>query len=98
MVILEEKHKKIINAILSKYAYTFYAFGSRAKNTAQRLSDLDLCTKDAISAKDLSAILEAFEESNLPITIDILVWNTCSNEFKEMIKNDLVPFYTPNKS
>lgn len=95
MIILEEKHKKIIESILSSYPYTFYVFGSRAKQTAKRLSDLDLCTKDEISDRDLGKILEAFEESDLPITIDVLVWNKCSDRFKEMIKDDLLLFYTP---
>lgn len=95
MITLEERHKKIIDAILQQYPYTFYAYGSRAKNTARRLSDLDLCTKDAISERDLCSILAAFEESDLPITVDVLVWSKCSDRFKEMIAKDLVLFYTP---
>ena len=43
MLQIETRHLKIINSILSKYPYTFYAYGSRVKGTGRKYSDLDLC-------------------------------------------------------
>ena len=81
----------IIQDILSQYPYTFYAFGSRAKNKARPLSDLDLCYKEAIPMKVIIEIEEHFEESDLPFKVDIINWNTCSADFKKLIEPDLVP-------
>ena len=41
-------NKKIIENLLEKYPYTFYAFGSRAKKTSKKFSDLDLCYLEKI--------------------------------------------------
>jgi len=49
MLQLEKKHQKIVQEILSKYPYKFYAYGSRVKGTARKYSDLDLCYKGDIS-------------------------------------------------
>jgi predicted nucleotidyltransferase len=42
---LETKHLEIVNKILKDLNAVVYVFGSRAKNTAKPLSDLDLCLK-----------------------------------------------------
>ncbi|MEY3197064.1 MAG: hypothetical protein RLZZ59_432 [Pseudomonadota bacterium] len=90
MINLEQKHKKIVLDILNKYPYSFYAFGSRTKNKAKPLSDLDLCFTEDIPIRVLSQIATDFEESDLPFKIDLLSWNDCSKEFKDIISTDLV--------
>ena len=40
---LELRQQQIVREILSKYPYSFYAYGSRVKGNARKLSDLDLC-------------------------------------------------------
>jgi hypothetical protein len=45
---METRHQEIIRAILSKYPYKFYVYGSRVKNQAKKYSDLDLCFYDKI--------------------------------------------------
>ncbi len=89
MLYAEKRHKKIIWDILSKYPYAFYVFGSRAKGSPKKLSDLDLCFMDPIPSLTLNKIEEDFEESNLPYKVDIVNWNDCSKEFQEIIKKDL---------
>ena len=90
MLHLEKRHHLIIQNILSKYPYTFYAFGSRVKGNHHRLSDLDLCFKDPIPPSIISHIEEDFEESDLPYKVDIVNWQTCSEEFREAISKNLL--------
>src|SRR5262249_40558704 len=87
---IEKRHFKIVKEILSKYPYTFYAFGSRAKKEPKRLSDLDLCFFEPITSNVRSHIEEDFEESNLPYKIDMVDWQTCDPEFRSIIQNNLI--------
>jgi len=48
-LLMSNQDKKILELILSKYPYKFYAYGSRVKGTARKYSDLDLCYKGDIS-------------------------------------------------
>jgi predicted nucleotidyltransferase len=89
-IFAEDRHKKIIRDILSKYPYSFYAFGSRAIGNPNKFSDLDLCYFDDIPWKELSQLEEDFQESDLPFTVDLVNWNKCSDTFKGIIKDDLV--------
>jgi len=90
MLFMEPHHWQIVQNILSKYPYSFYAFGSRAKGNPKKLSDLDLCFFDSIPTNTLAHLDEDFEESDLPYKVDIVDWNKCSESFKNAIKNDLV--------
>ncbi len=87
---ISEQHLKIVQDILKKYPYKFYVFGSRAKQQAKKFSDLDLCYLDDIDTKILSSIEEDFEESDLPYKVDIVNFNNCSKDFKEIIKKDMI--------
>lgn len=89
MINLENRHLEIIQDILKKYPYTFYAFGSRAKDKAKRFSDLDICFKDHIPLNIQSHIEEDFEESNLPFKVDLIDWHQMTKEFHILIENDL---------
>ena len=84
-------HYIIVQDILSKYPYKFYAFGSRAKDKARLTSDLDLCYKESIPALIIAEIENLFEESNLPFKVDLIDWKRCSEDFKKLIEQDLVP-------
>ena len=90
MIYMEPRHLKIVEAILSKYPYTFYAYGSRTKGRQRPLSDFDLCTKDPIPFNIQGHIEEDFEESNLPFIVTLLDWRFASPEFREIIEKDLV--------
>ena len=91
MIHMEERHWRIVEDILKKYPYTFYAFGSRIKGTQKHFSDFDLCVKDPLPPGGWSHILEDFEDSNLPFKVDIVQWEYTSPQFKTIIENDLVP-------
>ena len=72
MLQLETKHQKIVRQILNKYPYQFYAYGSRTKGNAKKLSDLDLCYQENIPDAVAFLIEEEFKESDLPFKIDLV--------------------------
>ena len=72
MIQLENKHREIIQQILTKYPYRFFAYGSRVKGKAEKYSDLDLCYQEEIPLNILSHISEDFEESDLPFKVDLV--------------------------
>jgi predicted nucleotidyltransferase len=90
MLFMEPKHWVIVQNILAKYPYSFYAFGSRARGNPKTLSDLDICFFDNIPSNILLQIEDDFEESDLPYKVDIVDWNKCSDDFRILIKKDLV--------
>ena len=67
-------------------------FGSRAKGTAKRFSDLDLAIDigTPLSLALISKISDEFEESILPYKVDLIDWQTTSDEFKKMVEKDKV--------
>lgn len=88
---LSLQHAKIIQEILSSYPYSFFAFGSRIKQSHKEYSDLDLCYQTDIPDSTIAEILEKFEQSDLPFKVDFLAWKRCTPEFRALISNDLVP-------
>lgn len=89
MLHLSSKDLAIVQGILKKYPYQFYAYGSRVKGTEKKLSDLDLCYKEDIPANIVSHIREDFENSDLPFTVDLTAWKHFSDSFKQRIEKDL---------
>ncbi len=87
---LVDKHFEIVRQILSKLKVSVFVFGSRAKNTAKPLSDLDLCLKDNYDKSTVRKLQDAFEESDLPFKVDVVVWSELSDDFKKHIEKDLV--------
>lgn len=81
---------KLVKSILAKYIpnYDVYAFGSRARGTARKFSDLDLAVMSERPLNfDLYATLkDAFSESNLPFKIDIVDWASIDEKFQDVIK------------
>ena len=62
MLQIETRHLEIINSILSKYPYNFYAYGSRVKGTSRKYSDLDLCYREEIRRAHPGQVFEDSEE------------------------------------
>jgi predicted nucleotidyltransferase len=91
MLQLESRHYQIVQQILSKYPYQFYAYGSRVKGTARYLSDLDLCYYEDIPEALAFQIEEEFKESDLPFVVELVAWKDMKVEFREIIKRDLTP-------
>jgi uncharacterized protein len=77
--------KSVLNAVVP--GVSVYAFGSRVSGRAKRHSDLDLAlqAEDALNWRQLAQLREAFEESDLPIRVDIVDWAACSPQFKACV-------------
>ena len=94
MIDLNPHHLETVNAILAEHVpeCEVRAFGSRATWTAKDYSDLDLAIvgKGPLDWKMLGHLKEAFEESNLPMRVDVLDWNSISENFRRAIKQDCV--------
>ncbi|WNE41415.1 MAG: hypothetical protein AM1032_000155 [Mycoplasmataceae bacterium] len=86
---IEDRHLKMLNDILSKHPYQFYAYGSRSKWTSQKFSDLDLCYFN-IPKEKVDEIKEEFTESDLPFFVEIVSWNKMKPSFQDNIKKDLL--------
>ena len=66
-----------------------WAYGSRVRGNNRRYSDLDLVTflnpDQRALAEDLR---EAFEESDLPIRVDLFLWDDLPDSFKTQISKE----------
>ncbi len=84
---IDPKYLKMVRSILAKYLphKTVWAYGSRVKWTATKRSDLDCVVFNANGA-DLCSVKEAFDESEIPIIVQILAWENIPDDFKDNIK------------
>jgi predicted nucleotidyltransferase len=80
---------KILQQILNKHPYTFYAYGSRVKGNARKYSDLDICYYD-VPDLVIGDIYEELENSDLPFIVELVAWKNMRPAFQKMIKKDLV--------
>ena len=98
MINLEGKYLNQVKEILLKNLkdtnIKVFAFGSRTKEKYRQYSDLDLALKlneTKLDYKIISNLKYDFEESLIPIKVDVLDLNNISDSFKKCIENDLVP-------
>lgn len=65
-----------------------WAFGSRISGSAKPFSDLDLAIMGAepVDFRTLSALKDAFAESNLPFRVDLVEWATTAENFRQIIR------------
>ena len=92
MIDLNPKHLETVQRILLKHIpdCEVRAFGSRVKWTAKDYSDLDLAVIGSrrFDLREMSRLTEAFEESNLPIRVDVVDWYAISEGFKRVIATE----------
>ena len=95
MFVPEDRHIKFVLDLLKKHIPNseakFYIFGSRAKDKYKKYSDIDI----AIDYPDLTADIKQkieleFENSTFPYEVDIVDLNSINENFKNIIKEDLV--------
>ncbi len=87
---LDQEDYEILIRVLRKYPYKFYAYGSRVKGKARKYSDLDIYCKERMEDEDMMNLKWDLEESDITIKVDVLDPGVCSEEFRELIKEDLV--------
>jgi len=86
---LSVKHKQIISEIIKDHK-NVYVFGSRAKGSSKKFSDLDLCIKEDISEYDCEILREKFSNSDLPFKVDVILYKNTNDSFKKIIDRDAI--------
>jgi len=93
-MVIDPYHLDIVRAILHRHVpgCEVWAFGSRATGKARSYSDLDLAliTENPLSLEITAQLREAFTESDLPWTVDIVDWAGASAAFRRIIERDKV--------
>jgi len=91
---LRPDHLDTVQRILAEHVpeWEVRAFGSRAAWTAKDYSDLDLAVVGAgpLDWRTLGRLKEAFEESSLPMRVDVLDWHAISEGFRQVIEQGYV--------
>ena len=90
---LAESHQRCIGAILRQQLTTqkVYLFGSRATQTAQKFSDVDIClVGEALSFTQMLALKELFSDSDLPYFVDIVQKSDLSESFYKALQKDFI--------
>jgi predicted nucleotidyltransferase len=86
---LEQTDHDMVMAILRRRIpnRTVWAFGSRASGNAREFSDLDLVVvgSESIPNDVYDKLIEDFDDSDLPIRVDLLDWNRIDDHFKPYI-------------
>ena len=92
MIDLSPNHLRTVRQILAEHvpACEVRAFGSRVTQSAKKYSDLDLAVVGvtALDRNTLAPLKDAFEDSDLPILVDVLDWQEISQSFREIIAQD----------
>ena len=92
MVDIAENWLDFVKSTFYKYmpGVEVRAFGSRVTGKAKKYSDLDLVIMcwQPLRAGEMTLLKGAFEESKLPIRIDIIEWSEISDSFREIIENN----------
>jgi predicted nucleotidyltransferase len=90
---LREQDVEIVREVLTKVipGRTVYAFGSRAKgNKVKQFSDLDLALHGELTWFERASLTEEFDESLLPIKVDVVELGLVDADFRERIEKDFV--------
>ena len=94
---LKREHEKTLRAILWKYfrntTTSVFVFGSRTGQSYRPDSDIDLLidTQDEIPLSTMAMLKEAFEESDLPFRVDVVLRTDINPKFYQRIQEDLTP-------
>ncbi|MCY4644944.1 MAG: nucleotidyltransferase domain-containing protein [Bacteriovoracales bacterium] len=87
---------KIAGRVLSA-SVEVLAYGSRVDGTAYDTSDLDLALRSkgghSIDTKELAAFRQSLHDSNIPILIQVVDWNTIPENFRQNILKNYVVLY-----
>lgn len=93
--------KQILSKTLkSKPKAMIYFFGSRARGNYRKYSDLDLWIEanPPLSQREITNLLETFEESDLSQKIDIVTPEICLPEYLNSIQKEKVLWFKTYKS
>lgn len=91
MLDLEPKHLEMVRTILADHfpECEIRAYGSRVSGKARKYSDLDISIvgDEKLDRRRLMELRNAFDESDLPIRVDVHDWHNTSAEFQSIIED-----------
>lgn len=84
---IKPEYLEIIKLILEKHVpnKTVWAYGSRITGKSKPQSDLDIVVFDT-DTNEIVNLKDAFAESDLPFTVDVMDWGKIPDTFKENIR------------
>ena len=89
---IADKDLAMIKNILSGYVpgCKVWAYGSRVRGDNRKFSDIDLVLlpQTAIGFEKLCALRAAFQESDLPISVDLHCWDDITESFRNIIRSN----------
>ncbi len=101
MIDLRPDLLEIVKQILRRHVpdAEVWTFGSRVTGTAKIYSDLDLVVieRERLPQKQYYQLQDAFEESELPIKVDVLDWHRITPEFRKNIEKRYEVFVRRNR-
>ncbi len=90
MIDLEASHLELVKRILADHVpdCEVRAFGSRVTGRSAKFSDLDIALIGSaqIDWRKIEALKDAFAQSDLPITVDVVDANAVSEGFRKLIE------------
>ena len=89
-------HLRIVRDVLRDHlpaGVEAWVFGSRAQWSAREGSDLDLALEGEaeIDREVIEALADAFEDSDLPYTVDVVDTNRITKRFRHIVESSRVP-------
>lgn len=93
-VCLKPEYLQVVKALLSTHVphNAVWAFGSRVGGQPKPHSDLDLVIIDPpeVSDSERAKLRLDFEESDLPMRVDVLLWSELDDNFRKIILRNYV--------
>lgn len=87
-------HLAVVRAILQRNVpdHVVWAFGSRVTGKAKSTSDLDLCVvgETPLPYETSARLKQDLSDSDIPYSVDVVDWATCSAGFRGIIERDRV--------
>ena len=90
---VDTRERATIQRLLHRYlpGVEVWAYGSRVRWNARPQSDLDIVAFASPGQRGaVSQLREAFEESSLPFSVDLLIWDDLPESFHRNIEDEYV--------
>ena len=87
---LSAEHLRTVRDIVRSHlpGVSVWAYGSRVNGNARRYSDIDLVVfASPEQGPQLNDLREAFDESDLPLWVDLSSWTDIPDSFSQQIRN-----------
>jgi len=90
-----QEARHILQSYLAGSGIEAWLFGSRARKDNRRMSDIDIALRDPDGPIDralLASLADAFEESEIPYTVDLVDLATVDPEFQAQVQREGIPW------